>query len=106
MKKYQKENFIKGWFIGNFEPSINKTKDFEIAYKKYREGDYENKHHHKIAIEITFIVSGIVEMNGIKYNNGDIIEIQFGESTDFKALTNVETFVIKYPCVNNDKYIN
>jgi len=45
-------------------------------------------------------------MNGIKYNNGDIIEIQFGESTDFKALTNVETFVIKYPCVNNDKYIN
>ncbi len=98
--------FFKGWFVGNFEPTLNTTKDFEVAVKRYKAGDYEEKHHHKIATEITVIVEGEVEMNGVKYVKDDIITIQPNESTDFKCITDVVTVVVKTPSANNDKYIN
>lgn len=95
---------IKGWFIGNFEPSLYKTNDVEVGIKKYNAGDCENYHYHKIATEFTVIVSGTVEMNGIQYCENDIIKIVPEVSTNFKALTDVITVVVKLPGANNDKY--
>ena len=40
-----------GWFIGNFEPSLFKTNNCEVAIKHYKKGDYESAHYHKIATE-------------------------------------------------------
>jgi hypothetical protein len=106
MEKLNINSYINGWFIGNFEPTTNQTNDFEVAIKRYKAGDYEKEHHHKIATEITVIVEGEVEMNGIKYIKDDIIKIEPYESTDFKCITDVVTVVVKTPSVNNDKYIN
>ena len=99
-------DFIKGWIVGHFTPTLIDTENFEVAIKRYKIGDYEESHHHKIATEITVIVEGEVEMNGIKYIKDDIITIQPNESTDFKCITDVVTVVIKTPSANNDKYIN
>jgi len=104
MEKYSLNDMFKGWFIGNFEPSLHKTDDFEVAIKSYLEGAVENRHTHKIATEFTVIVSGVVQMNGVEYSSNDIIVIKPGESTDFKCLTPVTTVVVKTPCVKNDKY--
>ena len=104
MEKNNLNNFIKGWFIGNFEPTLFTTDSFEIAIKRYKAGDKENRHHHKIATEFTIIVDGEVEMNGVKYIKDDIIIIKPNESTDFYCLTDVVTTVVKVPCVKNDKY--
>ncbi|MFD2584174.1 hypothetical protein ACFSR6_16845 [Pedobacter vanadiisoli] len=98
-------DMIKGWFIGNFEPSAYQTNDVEVGIKKYDAGDYESSHYHKIATEFTIILNGSVEMNNTIYSDGDIIKILPGISTDFKALTSVTTVVVKIPGVNNDKYI-
>jgi len=106
MIKTNLNNFFKGWFVGNFDPTLNNTEDFEVAVKRYDAGDYEEKHHHKISTEITVIIEGEVEMNGTKYTKDDIITIQPNESTDFKCITDVVTVVVKTPSVNNDKYIN
>lgn len=106
MKVTKLENMIKGWFVGNFEPSIIKTNDVEIAVKSYNKGDYEKKHYHKLAMEITVITQGTVKMNGIEYKKGDIIVMEPNESTDFECLEdNTINVVVKYPGVNNDKYI-
>lgn len=94
----------KGWFIGSFNPTCFETNDFECAVKKYKAGDKENRHLHKIATEYTVIVAGSVKMNDIRYDEGCIIEIAPGESTDFEALTDVVSFVVKVPCVAGDKY--
>ena len=102
--KYDLNDFFKGWFVGNFDPSIIKTNDVEIAIKKYKAGECESSHHHKIATEITTIISGEVEMNGIKYSDDDIIVIEPGDSTDFKCLADTITVVVKLPGANNDKY--
>lgn len=104
MIKNNLNSFIKGWFIGNFEPSLLKTDEFEVAIKTYKLGDYEKKHMHKIATEYTIIISGEVEMNGVKYETNDIITIEPGEWVDFKCLTDVITTVVKTPFVKNDKY--
>ena len=96
---------IKGWFVGNFEPTVLKTNDVEVAVKKYKAGDYESSHYHKIATEITVIVSGEVEMNGVRYSEGDIIVISPNEQTDFRVLKDTITTVVKYPGANNDKYL-
>lgn len=106
MKKADLNTFIKGWFVGNFDPSLIKTNDVEVAIKKYKAGDHEDSHYHKIATEITAIVSGEVEMNGIKYVADDIIVIEPLDRTDFKCLTDVVTVVVKYPGANNDKYVD
>jgi hypothetical protein len=106
MEISQLENMFKGWFIGDFEPSLYKTNDVEVGVKFYKEGDYEPSHFHKIATEFTVILDGRVEMNGNIYESGSILKILPNESTDFKALTNVKTVVVKIPGASNDKYTN
>jgi len=98
-------DYFKGWVVGNFNPSLFQTEDFEVAVKYYNQGDYEPKHHHKVATEITIITKGNVVMNGIPYTEGDVITIEPGDSTDFKVLDDTTTTVIKFPCVAGDKYI-
>lgn len=99
------KNFTKGWFIGDFEPTLFNTNDFEIAIKNYSLGDYEPSHYHKISTEFTVIVDGVVLMNNIEYKKDDIIMIKPNEPTDFKCLTNVTTVVVKIPSSKDDKYI-
>ena len=105
MKKARLEDMVKGWFVGNFEPSLYKTNDVEVAVKRYRAGDYEAAHYHKIAMELTVVTKGKVRMNGTEYGEGDIIVMEPGDITDFEALTDAENVVVKVPGANNDKYI-
>lgn len=96
---------FKGWFIGNFEPTLYKTSDFEVGVKSYKAGDYEEHHYHKIATEFTVIVNGRVKMNDEIFEAGDILKIDPNYVTNFEALTDVETVVVKIPGANNDKYL-
>lgn len=106
MKIAKLTDMTKGWFIGNFEPSLFKTNDVEVAVKTYNQGDYEESHYHKIATEYTCIISGRVQMNGVEYKAGDIIVMEPGEATDFKCLENGTTnVVVKIPGASNDKYL-
>lgn len=95
----------KGWFIGNFEPSLLKTNDVEVAVKKYYRGDYEGTHYHKLAREFTVIISGRVRMFDQEFSEGDIIVVDPGDVTDFTALTDTVNVVVKIPGANNDKYL-
>jgi len=99
------DDMVKGWFVGNFEPTLVKTNDVEVAVKSYKKGDAEDTHYHKIATEITVIVSGKVKMNNIVYTQGDIITIEPNESTNFEALENTVCTVVKYPGTSDDKYL-
>jgi quercetin dioxygenase-like cupin family protein len=104
MKKIKLDDMIGGWFIGNFTPTVLNNSYFEAGVKYYKKGDFENAHYHKISTEYTVIVEGEVKMNNIIYKKGDIIVISPMESTDFIALTDVTTTVIKIPSSINDKY--
>ena len=105
MKVDKLKDMFRGWVVGNFDPSLWKTDDVEVAVKTYKKGDYEAKHYHKVATEITIISKGRVLMNNELYEEGDIITIEPGEATDFRATNDVITTVIKFPCVSGDKYL-
>ena len=94
----------KGWLIGDFTPSMIRTEQFEFAIQQYKAGDVEFYHYHKIASELTVIIQGTAEMNGQRFQEGDAILLEPGEGTDFKAISNVITAVIKIPSVKNDKF--
>jgi anti-sigma factor ChrR (cupin superfamily) len=106
MKKNSLSEMIGGWFVGNFEPVVLNSTDFEVAVKYYEAGTTEPYHYHKIARELTVIVLGEVLMSGNKYVKGDIIDISPGLATDFHAITNCITVVVKTPSIADDKYIN
>lgn len=105
MKNEKLSSMKGGWFIGNFEPSLFKTNDCEVAVKTYKKGDKEGKHYHKIANEYTVIIKGKVKMFGNVYEEGDIVLVEPGEETDFEALEDAINVVVKIPGVNNDKYL-
>lgn len=106
MEKAKLKDFIGGWFVGNFEPSLFKTNDVEVGVKHYKAGEFEGYHHHKIATEFTVIISGKVLMANQEFVSGDIIKILPNISSNFKAITDVVTVVVKLPGANNDKYID
>jgi quercetin dioxygenase-like cupin family protein len=93
-----------GWFVGDFEPSVHRTSAVEVAVKQYKAGDSEPAHCHRVARELTVIVSGSVRMNGTEYSAGTIVVIEPGEATDFAALTDAVTAVVKIPGAKDDKF--
>jgi quercetin dioxygenase-like cupin family protein len=95
----------KGWFVGDFNPTLIKTKEVEVAVKHYKKGDREERHHHRKATEITVVVSGKVKMNDTICVAGDIVVISPNESTDFEALEDSVNTIVKFPGAPNDKYI-
>lgn len=95
----------RGWFVGNFDPSVLNTDVAEVGVKTYAAGSVEARHVHKVAPEVTLILSGEARMNEEIYQAGDIVLIEAGEDTDFEALTDVTTVVVKVPSVKGDKYL-
>jgi len=104
VETHKLSDMIKGWFVGDFEPTVFKTKDVEVALKYYKSGDTEQRHVHKIATEITVVIFGLATMNGKELEKGSIVVIEPNESTDFVATTNTATVCVKVPSVKGDKY--
>ena len=106
LERHPLEHFTKGWFVGQFAPTLVDTDAVEVAIKHYRAGESESSHHHKVAVELTAIISGRVRMSGEEIGPGEIVRIHPGQSTDFAALTDAVTVVVKLPCVKGDKYVD
>lgn len=105
MKVDQLSQMVKGWFVGGFSPAVVQTNDVEVAVKSYKAGESEAMHHHKVATEVTVIVSGRVRMCGREFGPGDIVTLQPNEPTEFEALTDAVNVVVKLPGAANDKYL-
>lgn len=105
MKTGKIDDMVKGWFVGNFEPTLYRTNECEVAVKHYHIGDREKAHYHRLATEITIVTKGSIRMNDNVYGVGDIIVMEPGEATDFEALSDAENVVVKIPGANNDKYL-
>lgn len=104
MKLYREEDIKRGWFVGDFNPTCFRTQAAEVAVKRYNGGDKEPRHHHKIATEITMVISGKVSMNGTVCSQGDIVVVPPGESVSFEALEDSVNVVVKVPGAKDDKY--
>ncbi len=106
MKISKLSDMTRGWFVGDFEPTLYRTRDCEVAVKTYAAGDYEEKHYHKIATEISVVIYGRVRMFDEEFCENDIIIVEPGDETDFTALVPTQVCVVKIPGAVNDKYLS
>jgi quercetin dioxygenase-like cupin family protein len=104
MKVFHERDMVKGWFVGNFSPAAFKLDACEVGLKRYKAGDQESAHVHKIATEITFVVEGKVKMNDTIFSKGSIVVIEPGEGCAFSVIEDAVTLVVKSPCALGDKY--
>lgn len=104
MKIHNINAMVNGWFIGNFKPSVFKNPFFEVAHHFHEKGFIGDKHTHKVANEINYIVRGKLIASGKVLMTGDIWEYEPNDVADVEFLEDTDLIVVKYPSVPNDKY--
>jgi hypothetical protein len=103
MKRAHIQDFVKGWIVGNFEPSLLKA-DFEVGVATHTAGEFHQDHFHKRATEINLVLSGSVKINGEVFNEGDIFVLYPYEVSQAEFLTDVKILVVRDRSDPEDKY--
>lgn len=96
--------FFRGWLVGDFEPSIIRTKELEVGVLTHPKGEEWPRHVHKEADEYNYIIKGKMKVNGVELNTGDVFLIEKGEPAKPIFLEDCTVLVIKTPSVIGDKY--
>jgi len=96
------ENFTRGWFVGNFEPTIFSTKDFEVGVLFHKKGTLAAHYH--TSIELNYLISGEMTIHGKKLMPGDIFIIEPYEVVDPVIVKDCTLVVVKTPSMPGDKY--
>lgn len=105
MKKYNLSDFWRGWFIGNFEPSLLKTEQFEVGYLHHPKGEVWPDHYHKLGTEYNLLVKGRMKLNGVEISEGELFVIEPYEVATPDFLEDCYIVCIKSPGLPKDKYI-
>ncbi len=98
-------NYIRGWLIGDFEPNIIKTKDYEIALLTHKKNEMWKYHYHMEADEINILIKGSMIINNIKINQGHIFIIKKNIIACPIFLEDCKILCVKIPSRPKDKYI-
>jgi hypothetical protein len=105
MKRFNlSDSGARGWFIGDFDGAVHRTKDFEICYQKNPRTQTPS-HIHKLAYEITLVISGRQIVNGQIFAAGDICVLEPGDISQIEYLEETEVVTIKVPSIPSDKYL-
>lgn len=104
MRLNRLEEFWNGWIIGDFEPSLVRTKDAEVSVMRHTKGAFIPKHYHKLAEEYNVLISGAMIVNGSTLGPGDVFTFEKSEVSDCVVLEDTTLVVVKLPSVIGDKY--
>lgn len=104
MIKRNLNEFWRGWFIGNFEPTVLKTDQFEVAVLTHTKGEKWAEHYHKIATEYNLLLKGQMRIQGETINEGEIFILEPNEIADPVFIEDCVVLCIKTPSVPGDKY--
>lgn len=105
MKISKLKDHVGGWFVGDFDPSSYRTKDFEVCYKHHDKGEVWDTHYHKVSTEINLLVKGKMRIQDTELNGGDIFILEPYEIADPVFLEDCELVVIKTPSSKDDKFV-
>jgi hypothetical protein len=104
MKLAKLKDFYRGWFIGNFEPSIHATDYYECGILSHKKSEVWPKHYHKIATEINVLIEGSMTICGKEIFKDDIFILHPGEIADPVFHEDCKILCIKMPSIPSDKY--
>jgi mannose-6-phosphate isomerase-like protein (cupin superfamily) len=98
-------DFKGGWFIGDFEPSVLRTKEFEVNVRTHKKGEKWDAHYHKEATEYNVLVSGKMDICGSIIGSNTVFVIEPEEIAAPVFLEDCVVVCIKTPSNTGDKYI-
>ena len=104
MKIKNIQDMKRGWLIGDFEPSILQTKDFEVGILTHKMGEFWSAHLHKESEEYNLLLDGKMEINGVLIEPGTIFIIEKNEISKPEFLEDCRVLVVKVPSLPGDKY--
>lgn len=104
MKRRKLDEFHRGWFIGDFEPSLLRTKDFEIGILDHKKDEIWPSHIHYKADEYNVLIAGVMLINGKFVFPGEMFVIEKGEIATPVFVTDCKLVVVKVPSVIGDKF--
>lgn len=99
------DNMVRGWCIGNFEPSILKTDKFEVGVLLHPKGEKWPAHYHKIATEYNILLKGRMKVCDTELTSGDWFVIEPMEIADPIFYEDCQILCIKTPSDTTDKYL-
>ena len=97
-------DYVRGWFIGDFEPSLLRTKDFEVGVMNHKKDEKWPAHYHKECIEYNVLISGKMIVQGKELNSGDVFVFEKGEIADPIFLEDCTLVAVKVPSIPSDKF--
>jgi quercetin dioxygenase-like cupin family protein len=95
----------RGWVIGDFEPSLLRTKDFEIGILKHPKGEKWPAHYHKIATEYNILIAGTMRLCDTELVPGNTFILEPGEVADPVFHEDCTIVCVKVPSSTTDKYL-
>jgi quercetin dioxygenase-like cupin family protein len=99
------EDFKGGWFLGNFEPTLLKTEQFEVAVHRYKKGQQWPKHYHEFTTEYNCVISGRMRIQDTIFADGDLFVIHPMEVADPEFLEDCVLVIVKTPSIPGDKIL-
>jgi UDP-N-acetylglucosamine diphosphorylase / glucose-1-phosphate thymidylyltransferase / UDP-N-acetylgalactosamine diphosphorylase / glucosamine-1-phosphate N-acetyltransferase / galactosamine-1-phosphate N-acetyltransferase len=100
---YNSSDFIRHWIVGDFKPSIFKTKQFEIGLPTHKKGEKWDFHYHENIDEINVLLEGNITINNKPIHRGDIFYIQRNQLTCPNFLESSRFLCIKNTSIIGDK---
>ena len=104
MRKFSLSEMKRGWFIGNFFPSVLKTDLFEVGIMNHKKGEEWPKHFHAEATEYNVLLKGSMTVNGQLIKSGDIFILEKNEPCKPIFKENCTIVCVKVPSIPGDKY--
>ncbi len=105
MRVEKLESFVGGWFIGDFQPALVRTHEFEVCVKRFRAGESEPIHYQREAWEATAIIEGTCLIGDLELSAGEVVLIQPFEAAGFFAVTDCTLVAVKAPSKPDDKVL-
>ena len=105
MRKSRIENFERGWIIGNFEPSLLKTEQFEVALLRESKNTAPAAHFQRVATEYNILVEGRMIICGEEVVAGDVFVIEPFEIAAPEILEDCLIVCVKTPSIPEDKIL-
>lgn len=98
------EQFKGGWFIGDFEPTLLRSKGFEVGWKVHHRIEKIEPHIHHEVTEYNLIAHGEMRVNNRHLIAGDLFILYKGERVDAEVLSDeAHVVVVKVPSIPSDK---
>ena len=105
IKLYKIEDMFRGWFVGNFEPSVFKHAGVEVGYLLHKKGEKWQTHYHNNLIEVNLLVEGKMILNDIELNKNEIFVIDKKVIACPIFLEDCYIICIKIPSMVGDKIL-